>query len=116
MLLVISVHFLISPINYYTQREIFGIPLIALGFLYVSAIWTIYLGLYVIRISNKHQINSILKRVEEFVPQIVSKTAVTRFKNYHSNRLYKNCLENSHSLDYCLPVFIYIICLDASFR
>ena len=82
ILLVTLVDFLISPINYYTQREISGIPLIALAFLYVSASWALYL----IRISNIHLINSIFNRVKALVPKVVSNVVVIRLKTYHDNR------------------------------
>ena len=82
ILLVALVDFLISPINYYSQREISGIPLIALAFLYVSASWALYL----IRISNMHLINSIFNRVKALVPKLVSNVVVIRLKTFHDNR------------------------------
>ena len=66
MLLVISVDILISPMKYYTQREIFGMPLITTWLFICVCYLGIYLGLYAITISNKHQKNSIFKELNDF--------------------------------------------------
>jgi len=73
ILLVTLVDYFISPIKYYTEREILGLPLVELCFLYVCVLWIVYLTVRKVRISNISQTSRIFKWFKSIIPQMVSK-------------------------------------------
>jgi hypothetical protein len=86
--LVIFIDTFISPVKYYTSREILGIPLIYICLLYISGAWALYEDLRRNMISRIESTS--IRGVKARIKQAILRRNVTlEFLNYRQNRFLK---------------------------
>ena len=83
--LVILIDLFISPVKFYTSREIIGIPLIYMSFFYVSFTWALYVVLRTNRISIFHNSNASVM-IAKIKLYRARRKGIVKILNYYQNK------------------------------